>query len=73
MGVLLLMERLLNIDFVYLVTPFFILIFVYLGISLKTVFDGSWYKTLVKTSILSFVYVCCLFFLCVFLILGSMI
>jgi hypothetical protein len=73
MGVLLLIERLFNIDFVYLWTTFFILIFVHLGISLKTVFDGSWYKNLIKTSILSFVYVCCLFFLFIFLILGSMI
>jgi hypothetical protein len=73
MGFLLLMERLFNIDFVYLWTFFLLLIFVHLGISLQTVFDENWFKTLVKTSILLFVYVFCLFFLFVILILGSMI
>ncbi|MFV5703332.1 DUF3667 domain-containing protein [Flavobacterium sp. XS2P12] len=73
MGILLLIERLFNINFVYLLIPFFILIFVYLGISLKNVFEGSWPKTIFKTFILSFVYVLCLFCLFIFLILGSMI
>jgi len=73
MGVLLLIDGLFNINFGSLVISFFTLIFVYLGISLKTVFDGNWPKTILKTSILSFVYVFCLFFLSIFLILGSMI
>lgn len=73
MGVLLLIQKIFNIDFSYLVIPFFTLIFIYLGMSLKIVFDGSWPKTMLKTSILSFVYVFSLFFLSIFLILGSMI
>lgn len=73
MGVILLFERIFNINFLYLLIPFSILIFAYLGISLRTVFDGSWRKTIFKTAILSFIYVFCLFFLFIFLILGSII
>ncbi len=73
LAILLLLEKLFSINFLYLIAPFLISIFLYLGISLKTVFDGSIFKTILKTSVLSFVYVFCLMFLFLFLVLGSMI
>ncbi len=71
--VILLVDKLFNINQLYLIAPFLISIFIYLGISLKTVFEGSWRKTVFKTSILSFIYIFCLGFLFLFLVLGSMI
>lgn len=73
LGVLLLIEKVFNINYGYLLISFFVIIFIYLGISLKTVFEGSWKKSIFKTTVLSFLYVFCLFFLFIFLVLGSMI
>lgn len=69
---LLLIESIFGFDVNYLIAPFLILIFLYLGITLKKVFEGSWRKTIFKTSILSLVYIFCLALLFLFLVLGSM-
>jgi hypothetical protein len=73
LAIVLLLDNLFNINHLYLIGPFFIVIFTYLGISLKKVFEGGWLKTIFKTSILSFAYLFCLCLLFVFLVLGSMI
>lgn len=72
-ALVLIIEKISKLEFEYLIIMSILSGFNYLGISLKTVFEGTWFKTIFKTFILSFIYSVCLILLFIFMVLGSFI
>jgi hypothetical protein len=72
-SILLTVEKIFNLEFGLIISIFTLLIFIYLGVALKTVFGGSPAKTIFKTVLLSIIYTFISGTLFAFLIVGSMI